>query len=61
MQADSPNITANKMGLWEGIEHESFQAAVGQLGLIGKAMPWHLHCRLMRPHWSAAIPTNHTL
>jgi len=38
VQADSPNITANEMGPWEGIEHKSFQAAVGQLGLIVKAM-----------------------
>jgi len=61
MRANSPNITANEMGPWEGVEHESFQAVVGQLGLICKAMPWHLHCRPMRPHWSAAIPANHTL
>jgi len=38
VQADSPNITANEMGPWEGIKHKSFQAAVGQLCLIVKAM-----------------------
>jgi len=38
VQADSPNITANEMGPWEDIKHKSFQAAVGQLGLIIKAM-----------------------
>ena len=38
MRANSPNITGHEMGSCEGVEHKSFQAAVGQLDLISKAM-----------------------
>jgi len=59
MQASCANITVHEMG-----PHECLRLIISRLlwaSSVSSARPWHLHCRPMWPHWSAAIPANRTL